>query len=154
MAEWRDMAIYRTGSTLVQVMACCLTAPSHYLNQYWLIITEVGPVRGISQEIHQPSITIFSLKILFYIFIEIPWGQWLNSISKVFIGFIWITHPYPSRLLHRHCNIADCPPLAAAIYPKNYAHGRIACIGQFPRILLGSLFTNKEYIRSIGIRIQ
>ena len=31
----------RSGSTLVQVMACCLTAPSHYLNQCWLIINEV-----------------------------------------------------------------------------------------------------------------
>ena len=29
------------GSTLAQVMACCLTAPSHYLNQNWLIINEV-----------------------------------------------------------------------------------------------------------------
>ena len=28
-------------STLVQVMACCLTAPSHYLNQSWLIISMV-----------------------------------------------------------------------------------------------------------------
>ena len=28
-------------STLVEVMACCLTAPSHYLNQCWLIITKV-----------------------------------------------------------------------------------------------------------------
>ena len=27
-----------TGSALVQVMACRLTAPSHYLNQYWLIV--------------------------------------------------------------------------------------------------------------------
>ena len=27
--------------TLVQVMACCLMAPSHYLNQCWLIISEV-----------------------------------------------------------------------------------------------------------------
>ena len=26
------------GSTLAKVMACCLTAPSHYLNQYWLLI--------------------------------------------------------------------------------------------------------------------
>ena len=34
---WR----HRSGSTLVQVMACCLTAPSHYLNQCWLIITKV-----------------------------------------------------------------------------------------------------------------
>ena len=30
-----------TRSTLAQVMACCLTAPSHYLNQCWLIIGEV-----------------------------------------------------------------------------------------------------------------
>ena len=28
-------------STLVQVVACCLMAPSHYLDQCWLIITEV-----------------------------------------------------------------------------------------------------------------
>ena len=33
---------HRFRSTLVQVMACCLTAPSHYLSQCWLIfITEV-----------------------------------------------------------------------------------------------------------------
>ena len=34
---WR----HRSGSTLAQVMACCLTAPSHYLNQWWLIINKV-----------------------------------------------------------------------------------------------------------------
>ena len=28
-------------STLAQVMDCCLTAPSHYLNQFWLIISKV-----------------------------------------------------------------------------------------------------------------
>ena len=31
----------KTGSALAQVMAFCLTAPSHYLNQCWLIITKV-----------------------------------------------------------------------------------------------------------------
>ena len=36
-ATWRQ----RSGSTLAQVMACCLTAPSHYLNQSWLIISKV-----------------------------------------------------------------------------------------------------------------
>ena len=30
-----------SGSTLAQVMACCLMAPSHNLNQCWLIIYEV-----------------------------------------------------------------------------------------------------------------
>ena len=34
---WRQ----RSGSTLAQVMACCLTAPSLYPNQCWLIISEV-----------------------------------------------------------------------------------------------------------------
>ena len=36
-AIWRQ----RTGSTLAQVMACCLMATSHYLNQCWLIISKV-----------------------------------------------------------------------------------------------------------------
>ena len=36
-AIWRQ----RTGSTLAQVMAWCLTAPSHCLNQCWLIISKV-----------------------------------------------------------------------------------------------------------------
>ena len=31
----------RPGSALVQVMAWCLTAPRHYLNQCWLIISKV-----------------------------------------------------------------------------------------------------------------
>ena len=36
-AIWRQ----RSGSTLAQVMACCLTAPSHYLNLRWFIISKV-----------------------------------------------------------------------------------------------------------------
>ena len=40
---WPSDAIWWqiSGSTLAQVMACCLTAPSHYLNQCWLIISKV-----------------------------------------------------------------------------------------------------------------
>ena len=36
-AIWR----HRSGSTLVKVMACCLTPPGHYLNQCWLIMNGV-----------------------------------------------------------------------------------------------------------------
>ena len=36
-----DSVIDRTWSTLVQVMAWCLTAPSHYLNQCWFLTSEV-----------------------------------------------------------------------------------------------------------------
>ena len=40
---WPRDAIRRQGAelTLVQVMACCLAAPSYYLNQCWLIISKV-----------------------------------------------------------------------------------------------------------------
>ena len=34
-------AIWRHMSALVEAMACCLTAPSHYLNQCWTIISKV-----------------------------------------------------------------------------------------------------------------
>ena len=38
---WPSDAIWwhRSGSTLVQEMAWCLTAPSHFLNQCWLLIS-------------------------------------------------------------------------------------------------------------------
>ena len=40
---WPSDAIWRqrSGSTLAQVLACCLMAPSHYLNQCCLLIKEV-----------------------------------------------------------------------------------------------------------------
>ena len=44
-AKWR----HRSGSTLAQVMTWCQTAPSHYLNQYWLEIFCIHP-SAISQK--------------------------------------------------------------------------------------------------------
>ena len=40
---WHSSAIWqhRSGSTLVQIMAWCLMAPGHYLNQCWLLINRV-----------------------------------------------------------------------------------------------------------------
>ena len=58
---------HRSGSTLAQVMACCLMAPSHYLNQSWP--HQWGPVTITSGQFHkkyipQSSITKISLKIM------------------------------------------------------------------------------------------
>ena len=41
---WPNDAIWhlRTWSTLAQVMACCQKAPSHYLDQCWLIVSEAS----------------------------------------------------------------------------------------------------------------
>ena len=61
--------IWRQGSmsTLAQVMACCLKAPSHYLNQCWLIITEVQwhSFQAILQEMPQPTIAKIHLKMTY-----------------------------------------------------------------------------------------
>ena len=40
LSHWPSDAIWRwrSWSTLVQVMACCLTAPSHYLNHFFFTI--------------------------------------------------------------------------------------------------------------------
>ena len=40
---WPNDAIWwhRSGSTLAQVMACCLTAPSLYLKQCWSVISKI-----------------------------------------------------------------------------------------------------------------
>ena len=55
----------RSGSTLALAMACCLMAPSHYLNQCWLIISEIQWFRAILQEMPQPTITKICLKIAY-----------------------------------------------------------------------------------------
>ena len=68
---------YRTCSTLDQVMACCQMAPSHYLNQCWLIINEV---LGQSKEMLQISILDMS-----------PRASELNHWGRV-------THIYVSKL--------------------------------------------------------
>ena len=68
-------------TTLAQVMACCLTAPSHYLNQCWLIIrgvlwhTSESSFAGIAQGID--SGYEFEKDILKNIF-KSPRGQWVK----------------------------------------------------------------------------
>ena len=49
---------HRFGSTLAQVMACCLSAPSHYLNQCWLTIKET-----LNAGIHSGVMFTWLLKI-------------------------------------------------------------------------------------------
>ena len=62
---WPNGAIWWRGSalTLTQLMAWCLMTPRHKLKQCWLIISEVIPLRAISQEMHKISVLDRSLKI-------------------------------------------------------------------------------------------
>ena len=66
---WPSDTIWRhtSRSTLAQVMACCLMAPSHYLNQCWIIISKVQwhSSECNLEEMPQPSVTEISFKITY-----------------------------------------------------------------------------------------
>ena len=85
-AIWR----HRSGSTLAQLLACCLTAPSHYLNQCWLIISKVLWHSSAGDFIRDTSATIhykFSLKFTFLKFkFKSPRGQWVKIIKHHHAG--------------------------------------------------------------------
>ena len=98
-AIWGHTTRHRSGSTLAQVMACCLAAPSHYLTQCWLIIRESSDhqLRAISQEIPQPSVTKVSLKISYLkLCLNLPGHNELRlcretvRVSKVACDLSWI----------------------------------------------------------------
>ena len=38
--------------SLVQIMACRLSAPSHYLNQWWLVYWRIYASRGLNELVH------------------------------------------------------------------------------------------------------
>ena len=72
VALWR----HRFASTLPHETACCLTAPSHYLSQCWLIVNKIQQhtTKAIWEEKSQPSVTKISLKMTYSKFHPIPQG--------------------------------------------------------------------------------
>ena len=55
------------GSTLVQVMICCLMAPSHYQNQCWLLLVKFCGIllRVILHQVPKPLSCVMILKSIF-----------------------------------------------------------------------------------------
>ena len=81
---WPSHTIWQhgSGSTLVQVMACCLMTPSHYLNQCWLTMSKVlwhsseGIIMGRSAHTNQwNKIENYMFRIAF----RSHRGQWVDS---------------------------------------------------------------------------
>ena len=104
---WR----HRSGSTLAQVMACCLTAPSHYLNQCWLIISKV--LRHSSGGNFIRYVSHHSLKLAWKItFLKLDWNfSWANESSPpvVTVTTIVTTKVSPDnrvRELSQQCHIS------------------------------------------------
>ena len=72
---------HRSRSTLAQVMACCLTTPSHYLNQCWLISRkgQWHSVEGNLPKDGSPFNHYISLKMTCLKFYSnLQGGQWVN----------------------------------------------------------------------------
>ena len=97
---WPSDTIWRhkSGSTLAQVMAYCLTTPRHYLNQCWLIISQVqwhssgcNFTRDTSITSHCNKLENYFSKILF----KSPGGKWV--------------HLDPTRNLHTLFSILSFP---------------------------------------------
>ena len=97
-ATWQN----RSRSTLAHVMACCLTAPSHYLNQYWLLSSEVlwhSPESNL--RVPKLLFCIMSLKIITFEITSISLGgQWVNFCIKYNENWLQ-SHIFPSNSSQR-----------------------------------------------------
>ena len=114
---WPSDVIWRQifGSTLVQVMDCCLTAPNHYLNQCWLIIIKVqwhssdpNFTRDTSDINHLNKLESY----LFRISLKSHREQWVNS-SWPAVG--WLCHG------KEHL----CPSTLIPEWISNYIHYKV-----------------------------
>ena len=86
-AAWR----HRTLSTLVQIIACCLMAPSHNLHQCWITIVEImwHSPRAISQEMLKLSILDMRLNVTHSRLHLHPLCKWL-----LFFHYEWFLYLY------------------------------------------------------------
>ena len=94
---WHSVAIWhhRTGSTLVQVMSCCLMATSHYLIQYWLVISEVlwhSPGSIFTFIGHAVILYSNYENDTFHIIVISPSCQWVNGVFCImYVSWVHIT---------------------------------------------------------------
>ena len=65
---WPSDAIWpqKSGTTVAKLMVCCLTAPSHYLNQCWTFKREVPLPESDFTVTAQAPFTIVTLKIILW----------------------------------------------------------------------------------------
>ena len=106
---WPSDTIWRqgSGSTLAQVMACCLTAPSHYLNQCWLIISKVqwhsseGTVTTDTSAMNHLN---YPENYLSEISLKLPRGQWVKPVAGM---FWWNGGPVLPEEFSFHCKSAE-----------------------------------------------
>ena len=93
--RWMPQDLTDVKSTLVQVMACCLRASSHYLNQCWpRSPTPYGVTRpnelNHSLKTHSPLVSVHDNQMCFttsiYMMESVPLLVAINNVEYVFCG--------------------------------------------------------------------
>ena len=111
-----------SGSTLDQVMACCLMTPSHYLNQCWVII------KGVLYHLQKCSVVISQevpINLICNMYSEITLLKLLPHLPRA-NGSQWIcaSRCFPpcvsSELIFHKLTPQKCFP--AALYPIKCIH--------------------------------
>ena len=123
-------------------MACCLTAPSHYLNQCWLIINKVEwhPSKGkftwdASAINHWNYLENQVPKISF----KFPRGQWVNQkeiLTHLYVSEI-LPGPTSSRFLIQESEIK-----ISKWCSRNFIQW---CLGEIAMILTENVFFNLNF---------
>ena len=117
---WR----WRSWTTLVQVMAGCLTAPSHYLNQCGVIFSKVQwhssediIIRRFRDNNQSSKIEDYISKIT----LRSPRGQWVNyewSKLLIVIANVPENHSVHRQPSHPHWYYDICNRLLLAVYSE------------------------------------
>ena len=82
---------HRSELTLAQVMARCLTAASHYLNQCWLRCSvAVTWEQLLMNLLHNMSLCVRT-EVTLKITATYPRGQWVNRNISIFHAWWWFT---------------------------------------------------------------
>ena len=99
---------HRAGSTLAQVMAWCLTAPSHYLNQCWLIREALWHSPEINFTASAPATILYNefKNYTLRITATFPRDQW--SMSLIWHQITWDLNEYPVIYLFLKINKNKC----------------------------------------------
>ena len=114
---WPSDNIWRhgSGSTLGQVVACCLMAPSHYLNQCWPPISEILWLRAMSHLV--PKLLLWMIYLKIKLSKSLPHLPEANELILTFRLF-----PFSSLgvLLRRRCPHSSKRSLPSQPYPKHW----------------------------------
>ena len=154
---WPSDAILRhiSGSTLAQVMAGCMTAPNHCLNQYWLLISKV---LGHSHEsnfllVAKPLFFIMSIKIVFQNYCHIS----QRPMSELTHDFLHMLHKLRLGVtLHEICIVfALCSSGFLTYHGIEYScvvftHTLQDCFSGMGVIICDNHSTSEETLKNMG----